>query len=291
MGIVIGFVIALIFLSKGGLSALTGTGNFGTLSGSFAPEATPAAPVPASTGAPLTPAQTTFAVSTATAQGANDLKLVSTGTQIATTEVNAAVQAGDIASSFATVVPVVGAVVSAVAQVLLAQHTARLKGAIAENQLVPQTVQAFDADIAELVTAYNAGQIAVSKNGQSKIAATAIQQMDTSLYTVMKSNATGPGRAWTDVQGFATNPIGTNNVPACNKACTAECCIFWNDMNNIMAEINRYLTGQPTQTILSVKVAGGMNFTVPEVVQPPVQYGTFSRAKYTINLVIPSNAT
>jgi hypothetical protein len=280
MEYIIGAIVAFLFLK-----VATG-GSFGALSTNFSTLATPSAPIPASTGAELTPAQLTFATQQASSLQSNIGVAESTATGIASKLATVA----SVGSTFATAIPIAGAVIGAVTQILLAQHTARLKGAISENQLIPTSVQAFDADIAELVTAYNAGQVPVLSNGQSPTCATAIQQMDQSLYSYMKGNATGPGRAWTDVPG-ANPPISTNAVPACGKACTAECCVFWNDMNNVLAEINRYLTGQPAQTILTQKTATGCNFTIPEVVQPPKQYGTFSRASYTINLVTPSNAT
>jgi hypothetical protein len=262
-----------------------------TASGLVTPTVVPSvAPLPI--GSPLSPANTQAEVNTSVQAAQITQTAIGSATSIGSKLASSAASLGEISSTFATAIPIVGAAVGAVANILLAQHTARLKGAIAENQLIPASVQAFDADISELVAAYNGGTVPVSlSNGSSPACATAIQQMDTSLYSYMKSNATGPGRAWTDVPG-ANPPISTNNVPACNKACTAECCVFWNDLNNIMAEMNRFFTGQATQTILSKRISSNqMQFTIPAVIQPPPQYGTFARSSYNVTLTIPGNAS
>jgi hypothetical protein len=245
---------------------------------------------PTPVGAPASGTFATQEVQQSTTLQTNTATLVKT----ATTATSAIGAAAGVGSAFATAIPVVGAVVGVVANILLAQHTARLKGAIAENQLIPATVQAFDADIQELVAAYNGGQVVVESNGSCPAAATAVQQMATSLYSYMKGNATGPGRAWTDNQG-GTNPISTSQSPSCNKACTAECCIFYNDMNNILHVLYLFFTsgGSFSEAHGALTVSDGppsWTFTVPEVVQPPAQYGTFSRASYQITLTIPGNA-
>jgi hypothetical protein len=278
MAIVIGVIVAVLS------TLIINKLNLSSIGSSFSTVATPAAPVPASTGSPLSSSAATFAVQGSTNLASNVQTLASTGTKAATSIASSA----GAASTFATAIPVVGAVIGAVAQVLLAQHTARLKGAISENQLIPQSVQAFDADIADLVTAYNGAQVPVNSDGTSPTCATAVIQMDMALFTFMKGNATGPGRAWTNNNAGST-PINSTQGPSCNSSCTAECCVFYNDMNNILAVLYQFFTtGAKTTTVLSSPIASGMQFTVPEVVQPPPQYGTFSRAKYTITLTIPT---
>jgi hypothetical protein len=281
MEIVLGIIVVFLLFKSGALSSSLLTAS--TLS-------VPLAPPP--TGAVLTPAQLTFAVQGSTQLQSQVGSLVSTGTGVTSALTNSGGLLSNVASqAFSQAVPIVGAVVGAVANILLAQHTARLKGAIAENQLIPTSVQAFDADIQELVSAYNSGAIGVNANGTSSTAATALMQMDSSLYSFMKGNATGPGRAWKDASMAGGSPISTTSAPSCNSACTAECCVFWNDMNNIMADIYAYLTtGTPMGTVLSTMVQGGIKFTIPEVVQPPPKYGTFQRASYSITLIIPPNA-
>jgi hypothetical protein len=190
-------------------------------------------------------------------------------------------QAASAASSLATLIPAVApipiagpiiAAAAAVAQVLLAQHTARLKGAVAENQLLPQCVTAFDNDLQELADAYNAGQA----NAAACVAA--LSSMQTSLYTFMKGNATGPGRAWKDL---GPTGLGTG-ASMCNKSCTTECCTFYDDFQPAIITAQGILNGTQQPNVYAKKTTNGWMLTVPEVYPPPAQYGNFSRPSYQV---------
>jgi hypothetical protein len=201
--------------------------------------------------------------------------------------VNVAEKFATAGSSFAKAIPIVGEAVAAVADILLGQHTARLKGAISENQLIPASVNAFDADIKEIVAAYNSGSASAAQ------CAGAIYQMWNSLHDYMRQNATGPGRAWREVE----SGIGSiqPNSPPCDKTCTAECCVFWSNFHPLLANLYAFFTtGKP------LLVGGGARYTgwPPTnsatgpftlnvlVVSPPNDpaYGNYSRAAYTLTL-------
>jgi hypothetical protein len=267
--------IGFYFLLKSG--ALD---KFG-LSGAQLLNQEPVAPLP--TGAELTPAQLTFAVHQAGVQ--NQEVDAGIGLGVQATETIAKDLGVAATSTFAQAIPIVGAAVAAVANILLAQHTARLQGAVQENQLIPQCVQAFDADISGLITAYNQRQFQINPDGTASAAATAVQQMDMSLYNFMKSNAKGPGRAWRDA---SNPPISSTAVPPCNSSCTAECCIFWNDFNNIMSVMFAFFsTGKITNNILAKQSGKTVTFNIPTVVPPPAKYGTFGRAGYSVVITLP----
>jgi len=212
-----------------------------------------------------------------------------------TGEVNAAIGIGvntaekfvKAGTGFAKAIPVIGEAVAAVADIFLAQHTARLKGAISENQLIPTVVNAYDSDLREIVSAFNSGSATRSQ------CAAAIYQMWNSIHSYMKSNATGPGRAWRDFGGIDQIPHGF----ACDKSCTAECCVFWIDMHPAMANLYSFWsTGKPLEvsnnnytgwppTNNGKTLSDGIDIKIITV-QPPNNpaYGNFSRSGYTLTL-------
>lgn len=300
IGLIVAFLGPRLF---GGLGTTTGlpTGNVGgPLSvGTYAVEATPAAPVPASLGAPATLSpNTNFALATAQL----DSQEAGIGIGAATSAASVLTSSGGLLSNVASQtlsqsIPIIGAAIGAVAQILLGQHTARLKGAIAENQLIPGSVQAFDADIVQIVTAYNNG----TATAQQCI--TALQQMNTQLYNYMKGNATGPGRAWRD--------CASSNGCTCNNGCTAECCVYWGDLYAAIYGGNYSagmipslqtlaglpvtplppLNGQPA--IANSGISNGSvtktraSVFIPAVSAPEAAYGNFSRAGYSVVLTKP----
>lgn len=259
---IVGIIAVLFLLLKGGgLSSLGLSGNNRTPT---------VAPLP--TGFELTPQQTQFEIGQTGQLGQEINAGISVGTQVGSNLANSAVAAGELSKTFATAIPIIGSAVSAVAGILLAQHTARLKGAIAENQLLPATIKAYDADIAGIVSAFNSGQITASQ------AITYLQQVDQSVYNYMKSNATGPGRAWREGGG------------PCNAGCTTECCVYYGDLHAGIFGDPAFASG--TVGIIPVlQGSGGQPSTghakqayIPKVYPPPTQYGTFSREAYWIPL-------
>jgi hypothetical protein len=241
----------------------------------------------ASIGASSGSAPTAYTAQTAVADTALDSMALGSGISVAT----GVAQTLNESVAAAGAIPIVGAAVSAVAQVLLAQHTARLKGAIAENQLIPTTVEAFDADMAEAAAAYNAGTAT-----KAQVIA-ALQAIDAQVHAYMKSNATGPGRAWND------SPPMTNGQTPCNKTCTAECCVYWNDLRPAIYGAGVFDNGTTGaisaingQSKSGISTTGGATCPtccyVPEV-YPPVgnsAYGTYSRAAYILNFSGPNKS-
>jgi hypothetical protein len=256
---ILGIVIALFFLVKsGGLAAL------GLPGGNSVPG------VPVSTGFELTPQQAQFEFGQAGQLAQSVNAGINVGEQAANTATKAAASAGDISQTFATAIPIIGSAVAAVAGILLAQHTARLKGAIAENQLIPATVKAYDADIQEIAAAFNSGQITAQQ------AISYLHQVDQSIYSYMKANATGPGTAWREGGG------------ACDKGCTTECCIYYNDLHAGIFGAPVFANGT-VGMIPVLSGSGGQPSTgharqvyIPKVYPPPPQYGTFTREAYWI---------
>src|SRR5277367_4095336 len=71
----------------------------------------------------------------------------------------------------------------------LAQHTARLKDATNENEALDQVIPAFDADLAAIANAFNTGTSASD-------CVSALQLVDTNIYTYLRSLVGKAGTAW-----------------------------------------------------------------------------------------------
>lgn len=261
-------IIGLLVLMKSGLLNSLG----GTFNG-------PSSSIPYSTGAPLTAQQTQAELGQVGQLGSELSAGINLGTQLATSLSKSSSDNGSGSgsssdqSAFATTIGQVAGVVGQVAQVLLAQHTARLKGAIAENQLIPATVNAFDADMRQIADAYN------SKQATAAQCISALRQMDQSIYNYMKSNAVGPGRAWRETSAPYT--------PACNKGCTTECCIYYNDIKRAIYDPGTSAGGTfggGVMGMIPVLQKGSGTVYVPKVYPPPAQYGNFSRETYQLTL-------
>lgn len=253
---IIGIIAVLLLLfSKGGMS---GTSLPSISASSDAP------PLP--TGLPISQQQFNFT----DAQLNKDVGAAEQiGTQAATSIGKSLESAGTISSSFATAIPIVGAAISTVVNILLGQHTARLKGAIAENQLIPACVTAYDNDITEIVSAYKAGKATAAQ------CISALNQVNTSLYSYMKSNATGPGRSWRE--------CGSADGCGCNSGCTAECCIYW---GNLYAGIfgSKQASDNNATGLIDALSSGHGRAYIPKVYPPAAKYGTFSRAAYFVTV-------
>lgn len=189
-------------------------------------------------------------------------------------------------------IPGAGTVLSDIAAPFLAAHTARLKGAIAENQLIPTTVQAFDADLQAIAAAWNAGTITRQQ------ALDYISAMNSNIYSYMKGNATGPGRAWMDQtgKGLASTQPGASwpNLPLpCGKSCTAECCVYYSALNPVLGMFYQWINGgvpgiNRNWGFYSAISGTSLTMNVLEVYPPTGQYaqayGNFSRPQYQITV-------
>jgi len=214
-------------------------------------------------------------------------------------------------------IPVVGGAISAVEGVILGAHLARLKGAIAENQVIPQCVQAFDADLTDLVNAYNQGEATAAQ------CVAALEAMDLQLYTEMRGFIGAAGTAWqtspanagyvTTQQLIALGPINPAYGAPCDKTCTVSCCVYFNDLRpaiygrNVVGAGNTstapYAANQnpPGSGIIMGAIAAvtmadagkGPQTVKVVAVAPPDDpaYGNYSRAAYNVTFVKPSAVT
>lgn len=150
---------------------------------------------------------------------------------------------------------------------LLAQHSARLQGARTENAAIPQVVSAFDADIAQIVDAYNTGTDTV----ENCIQACAV--VDSNIYSYLRTLQNKPGTAWNDSVGMAGQ---------CNKQCTAACCVYFGDLGPVLS-LMRYVMGDPSGNWgQSDPRLHGNSIDVPTVFGS--KYGGKNRTGYKITL-------
>lgn len=201
-------------------------------------------------------------------------------------------QATQAANAIPVAGPVISAAISTIGGAFLAAHTARLKGAIAENQLIPTTVAAFDADLQAIAAAWNAGTITRQQ------ALDYLSAMNSNIYSFMKGNATGPGRAWLDQagKGLTSTQPGASwpNIPLpCGKACTAECCVYYSALNPVLGMFYQWIDGgipgiARNWGFYSSISGTSLTMNVLEVYPPTGQYaqayGTFSRPQYQITV-------
>jgi len=174
----------------------------------------------------------------------------------------------------------------------LAQHTARLHNAKDENSALDALVPAFDADLKEIIQAYETGEY----SGPDCIAALLAVDQQSAAY--LRSLVGKPGTAW---NAPLTAQIGTGNRPSysadCNKSCTVSCCVYLNDLRP--AIFGRVVGGAfgPYQTgsgqvvgLIEILQKGGGTLKVIPVAPPPGQYGTWGRPGYNIDVTPPSPA-
>ena len=155
----------------------------------------------------------------------------------------------------------------------LTQHTARLKGAVNENAATDQLIPAYDADLKQIGSAYTLGQATAAD------CYAAIAKVNSYCYTYLKAQTGKPGTAWLD----RGTTLTISSVPACNKACTVGCCVYYNDLNvglyNLQAAI------QTEEGFPTVQNDGhtGPDAYIPEVYPPSNKaYGNYARPSYHI---------
>jgi hypothetical protein len=138
-------------------------------------------------------------------------------------------------SSLASVVPIVGGIVSAVAGALLAQHTARLQHATSENAAVAKVVPSWIADLQGIAQAVTSRQISRAQAMQY------VAQVDQQVKSYLQSHVGPSGTAWngaptgcpgTDVAHSSCLDGGNLNGSCsgphnCDKQCTVGCCIYY----------------------------------------------------------------
>jgi hypothetical protein len=155
----------------------------------------------------------------------------------------------------------------------LAQHTARLHNATAENEAVDAVVPAFDEDLAAIQQAYNTGTSASE-------CIQALNQVAGNCYAYMKALVGKPGTAWIDTGSALNQPTKT-----CNKSCTVSCCVFYDDLltgiSNCVIAINTAEGHPSAQNDGSVSTSA----FIPKVY--PSSYSPFTRAIYHLQFTKP----
>jgi len=148
---------------------------------------------------------------------------------------------GGGSTALGAAIPVIGAVVG-IGFSLLAQHSARVKGATAENTGIDAIVPAIDADVREINAAYKAGSI------NANMAVTFLFQTRDQYWKYMAQFAgmagvaTRPcppvqvGGPLTILAGFTSGTSGcVTGQPTCDKLCTAGCCVGCSAINGGIA--------------------------------------------------------
>lgn len=125
-------------------------------------------------------------------------------------------------------------IIGSIAGSLLAAHTARVKGATAENSGINAIVPAFDADVREINAAW------LGKSINAAMAVTYLQTVHDQYWAYMQQFVGRPGVATKACPaGQVGGPMGkggcTSGQPVCDKTCTAGCCVGCSAINGSLA--------------------------------------------------------
>jgi hypothetical protein len=209
---------------------------------------------------------------------------------------NAAVTIGSGAAAGALAGPIgagIGAATAAIKVGIaeLAAHTAQLQDAANENAALDQLIPAFDADLKSIAAAFNAGE------ADADTCISACYQVDTNAFNYLRAQVGKAGTAW---GGPTTNGIGADINPtysaACDKTCTAGCCVYLNDLRPAIYGRSVPLTSYtPYQTlpgivgglIAALTSGSGMVKVIPVAAPPNKAYGNYQRASYTLYISAP----
>jgi hypothetical protein len=152
--------------------------------------------------------------------------LVATGASVGTSLATASAigaWAGPVGAAAGAIVGIIGALWSA--------HNARAKGAKTENQFLNSAVTAFDGSLQAIFQQANAGQITPAE------AISALQSILPAFWASVAQVQNLPGTADASNHGAncgsyvpgQTTPCTPTGAPACNKSCTASCCVGCHD--------------------------------------------------------------
>lgn len=207
-------------------------------------------------GAPgYAPVQTGITVAPLPGQSGSNLGLA-LGQQAASAGVQGAEQLATAAgSSLSSAIPFIGAAIAPIFS-LLAAHSARVKGAKTENQLLSEIQPAVQADITSIVQARSNRQITDSQ------AFTALTQVQENYWNAVAGVEHGAGQAGGPQNCLQYNPpqkpvkydqyalAGTLDywhASACNNSCTASCCVGCSNIMNWLASTHAAIqAGRPT---------------------------------------------
>jgi len=170
-----------------------------------------------------------------------------------------------------------------------AQHTARLKGATNENQALDQIIPAFDADLKEIVEAFNGGEATEAECVE------ALQEVDNNVLKYALSLVGPPGTAWNAPKNLGSQ-VNASYSATCDKGCTVSCCVYLNDLRP--AIYGRFVGSGAFQEFTNQpQIVGGLieaiqngSGTVKVItVAKPVNtaYGNYQRAGYSFTIKKP----
>lgn len=149
---------------------------------------------------------------------------------------------------------------------LLAQHTARVKGATNENSAVNQLTPQLDADVAEIASAYNSGQ------ADQLTCIAAIHAVDKRCMEYLQSHVGPkfPGTAWS---GSGT----------CDKGCTVGCCVYYNNIRRGLITSEGY--GGGSVSLLEAISRGSGDAYMTKIF--PSKFGLQAREGYHVPIKKP----
>lgn len=193
-----------------------------------------------------------------------------------------AVGAGSIAGPVGAGIAVLVGVIAG----LWAAHSARVKGAKAENQAINSAVQAWDAGMKAIFAAANSSD--PTQNVSAADAANQVEQLFGTFWAQMSPYMHSPGTA--DASGAGTHcgngtlmagdPCsGTPGSPApCGKSCTATCCVGCADLYPSMLQALQVLASPTGGSVKICTVFGS-------------SYGAQLRSGYTLTYTPPTVAS
>lgn len=230
--------------------------------------------------------------------GANFTQPNMMGSQMLDMGVNAGISVGtqtaasiatNLGSSLGKAIPIIGAAVGAIADVLLAQHAARIKGATNENMAADQVVPSYDVALVGIANAYNARQIDQNK------AVASLKQLDSITFDKLRSLVGPPGTAWKLKNGqsgpaTAWENIDTHTNTTCDRGCTVGCCIYYTALSfgvetviaAILGNYKRWDSGD-----LAAPTRRDLGAYIPQVggYSAGSQYSHYKRDAYWIKVV------
>jgi hypothetical protein len=194
-------------------------------------------------------------------------------TQIGTSTASGCATGGPVGCAAGAIKGVISSVISE-----LAQHTARLKNAKNENAAIVGVYDPFDADVAEMVSAFNNGTASASDVAQA--AADVNSNIVNFMYGVGGKKV--PGVAWDSNVGMSGK---------CNKQCTAACCVYFGDIGPVLSMINVAMGGPGfgwgiNDPRYHAGSGGSVSIDVPEIFAS--KYGGRDRKGYSITFTPPA---
>jgi len=172
-----------------------------------------------------------------------------------------------------------GAIVGIIAG-LWSAHNARAKGAKTENQFLNSAVTAFDGSLQAVFQQANAGQITPGE------AISALQSILPAFWASVAQVQGLPGTADASNHGAncgsyisgQTTPCTPTGAPACNKSCTASCCVGCHDFFPTIQDAIAVFSRPNGGSINACQVYGD-------------GYGLNTRAQYSLTYTPPAAGT